>query len=78
MVNKRKTVRIPSSYIEIMDRLIKQKIIPCYSEAVRVALDRAIARDIKMFNEYKRKIMEEEIEIPSTIKPKQKKMDEFF
>ncbi|TFF89520.1 MAG: hypothetical protein EU549_00340 [Promethearchaeota archaeon] len=78
MANRRKTIRVPTSYIEIMDRLIEQKIIPCYAEAVRNALDRSILRDLKIYNEYQRKIMENEGENLNIIEPKQKKMDDFF
>ena len=78
MPKVRKSIRVPESHINILDKLIEVKKIPCRSEGVRVALDRLIAKDLKILQKYKEKIIEVNTEINNRNEIKQKKIDDFF
>ncbi|MHA2012398.1 MAG: hypothetical protein ACTSWG_08560, partial [Candidatus Helarchaeota archaeon] len=67
----------PETHIKIMNKLIEEGISPCYSEIVRVALDRMIKRDLKILNKYNEKVMNETDEKKRKVKMIQKRMDDF-
>ncbi|MHA1231757.1 MAG: hypothetical protein ACTSRP_11465 [Candidatus Helarchaeota archaeon] len=78
MANKRRTIRLPESYIRIMDELINRQIMPCYGEIVRAALDKLIRKDLEFLKVYDKKINGNNLKYLKKIKLKQTKIDDFF
>ncbi|MHA1269389.1 MAG: hypothetical protein ACTSPY_06330 [Candidatus Helarchaeota archaeon] len=73
-----KTIRVPESHCKIMDILIENKLVPCYSEIVRVALDRLIAKDLEILKTFNKKIDNDKKIIEIKEEYKQKRIDEYF
>ena len=71
----RRSIRVPDKYIKILDRLINLGVTPCYSEAVRTAVNRLISRDINI-SEKINILVNTDLLIENKLR--QTKLDEFF